>query len=322
MMENNTNVNSIGQLSEVSGSLRINCTVFRNFCDLVFELFAHSGRAHVWCFLRQLGNMASAVAQCQEATSKLQGLVQSGELEKAQPIIRNIKLLLIKFKATAGVSPSDNAESAAEVGAGVAALETFIVHSVKARDDKAFARYFSQLRSFYSMTTLEATPNQPKMLGLNLVRLLVGNDLASFHSELELVPQACVTSPFVLFPVELERSLMEGMYNQVLNARKKFPDPLFSEYLGPLEDAVRDEISQCAAASYPSLSLDAAQKLFNFSTREELLEYCADNEEWVVDGDRVRFPEKHEARVGREDLPSRRTIGEVLSFAGRLEQIV
>lgn len=286
------------------------------FCERGLEGLSAGG---TFCVEQQF--TMSAVAQCKNATTKLQGLIKSGDLDGALPVIKQIKLLLIQFNTTAGTALR-NDESAAEIAAAVDALESFIVHSVKSKDDAAFGRYFSQLRSFYSMTTLGATPNQPKVLGLNLLRLLVDNRLAEFHSELELVPQECVSSPFIRFPVGLERSLMEGMYNQVLHARANFPDPLFKEYLGPLEDAVRDEISQCAAASYGSLSLAAAQKLFNFSSSEELLEYCEDNEGWTVDGDVIRFPEKQETRVGRDDIPSRRTISEVLSFAARLEQIV
>ncbi len=87
---------------------------------------------------------------------------------------------------------------------------------------------------------------------------------------------------------------------------------------------MRGEISQCAEASYPSLSLAGAQKLLNFPSREDLLEYCAIHESWTVDeaAGRIQFPEKQESRIARDDIPSRRTIGEVLAFAARLEQIV
>lgn len=89
-----------------------------------------------------------------------------------------------------------------------------------------------------------------------------------------------------------------------------------------LEDAVRDKISQCSAESYTHLSLDAAQRLFNFKTREDLLDYCGLFEDWQVDNDRIVFPEKKAARLARDDIPSKRTVQEVLSFAARLERIV
>jgi len=250
-------------------------------------------------------------ADCSAATAELKSLIQAGKIDDCAAVMKKIKLSLIKLGG-----------SAADVAAAISALETFIVHSVKSKDDEAFGRYFAQLRSYYARTTPDATPDQPKVLGLNLLRLLVDNRLAEFHSELELIPEQFVDSPHVGFPVQLERSLMEGLYKKVLQARQHFPDPLFSEYLAPLEDAVRYEISQCAAASYRSLQLDAAVKLFNFSSHEDLLDYCEDFEDWKVEDGRIQFPEKKEAQVSRDDIPSRRTIGEVLAFASRLEQIV
>jgi hypothetical protein len=186
----------------------------------------------------------SVVAQCQAATKKLETLIASGSLDAAAPVMKEIKLLLIKL---GGAGASGGGDGDAEIAAAVAALEAFVVHSVKSRDDVAFGRYFAQLRAFYSKTTtLAATPNQPKVLGLNLVRLLVDNRLADFHAELELLPQEAASSPFVRFPVELERSLMEGMYQQVLHARQKFPDPLFAECVVFVRVCVRACVRACA----------------------------------------------------------------------------
>jgi 26S proteasome regulatory subunit N12 len=175
--------------------------------------------------------MASIVADCAAATAELSRLLNANDLRKAEPVMQRIKLLMIQFSVSGGAATrSELVES--EIAAGVSALEAFVVHSVKSSNAEAFARYFAQLRSFYSLSSPEATPGQPKVLGLNLLRLLVDNSLAEFHSELELVPQECVGSPFVQFPVQLERSLMEGLFKHVLQARQNFPDPLFAEYLG------------------------------------------------------------------------------------------
>lgn len=265
--------------------------------------------------------MAAVVDECKASTQQLAVALKAGDFDGANKVAKSIKRLLIRLSITSvDFVASDN--RVAELGAAINALEHFIVLAVRTADDDAFGRYFAQLRSYYAMTSPENTPGQPKVLGLNLLRLLVDNRLAEFHSELELVPEGYEESPFVQFPVNLERSMMEGMYKNVLQARQNFPDELFAEYLSPLEDAVRDKISQCAAASYTSLTLEAAQKLFNFSAREELIEYCEDFEDWTVDEGRILFPEKQEVKVTREDIPSRDTVKEVLSFASRLERIV
>ena len=175
----------------------------------------------------------STVEQCRAATKELKGLLANGDLEAAAPVLKRIKLILIQFTTSRG-NAAEGEQATAEIAAAVDALESFVIYSVKSQDDTAFGRYFAQLRSYYGMTTVEVTPLQPKMLGLNLLRLLVDNRLAEFHSELELVPHSCTNNKFVQFPVALERGLMEGMYKRVLQARKNFPDPLFEEYLGML----------------------------------------------------------------------------------------
>ena len=40
-----------------------------------------------------------------------------------------------------------------------------------------------------------------------------------------------------------------------------------------LTAAVRDDIADCAAAAYPSLSVGAAQRMFKFDSPAELAEY-------------------------------------------------
>lgn len=97
---------------------------------------------------------------------------------------------------------------------------------------------------------------------------------------------------------------------------------MFVSLLGPLEDAVREEISQCAAASYGYLQVDAAQKLFNFDSKQDLIDFVEIHEDWKLDGDRIVFPEKEESRLTRDDIPAKDTIRDVLSFAARLERIV
>lgn len=173
----------------------------------------------------------TTIEECTTATNKFVSLMKSGDFDAASALMGKIKLLIIQFGVASGASKlSDNAKH--EIAASISALEAFVVYSVRTADDESFSRYYSQLKSYYSMVPISATPNQPKVLGLNLLRLLVDNRLAEFHSELELLPQECVESKLVKFPVLLERSLMEGMYSQVLTACKSFPDPLFAEYQG------------------------------------------------------------------------------------------
>ena len=53
------------------------------------------------------------------------------------------------------------------------------------------------------------------MLGLNLMRLLVANRTAEFHTELELLSPEALGSAHVKHAVGLEQYIMEGAYNKV-----------------------------------------------------------------------------------------------------------
>jgi 26S proteasome regulatory subunit N12 len=57
------------------------------------------------------------------------------------------------------------------------------------------------------------------------MHLLVDNRLLEFHAELELSTGAEASNPFVSFPINLERHLMMGIYDESLNVQ--VPDPSY-----------------------------------------------------------------------------------------------
>lgn len=62
--------------------------------------------------------------------------------------------------------------------------------SVQMHDQQAFERNNQQLRQHYmdSRKALPPSPNEAVLMGLNLLRLLVQNLIAEFHTELEVIP--------------------------------------------------------------------------------------------------------------------------------------
>ena len=60
---------------------------------------------------------------------------------------------------------------------------------------------------------------------------------------------------------------------QILAARGSTPSPLYSSFMARLTDTVRDDIADCAAASYATLTLVAAQSMFKFDSMQELAAY-------------------------------------------------
>lgn len=62
--------------------------------------------------------------------------------------------------------------------------------SIRQADEAAFERNFQQLRVYYSdaRPLLPPSTQEAQLLSLNLLRLLVQNRIAEFHTELELLP--------------------------------------------------------------------------------------------------------------------------------------
>jgi len=110
-------------------------------------------------------------------------------------------------------------------------LETGALISIRVKDSAAFIRYWSQLQPFYDYSAAGYSPSKDrsKITGLYLLLLLSQGDYAAFHTVLEglvaaegegsgsgnLDVNVVENDPFIRYPVELERSLMEGSYDQV-----------------------------------------------------------------------------------------------------------
>lgn len=149
--------------------------------------------------------------------------------------------------------------------------------ALKAHDEAALERAFVQLKTFYSDTRaqLGASPSEPMMLGLNLLRLLTQNRIAEFHTELELVPAADRANAHVQAALQLEQWLMAGAYNKVLGAGASLPPEFGGYYLDTLTATVRDEIASCSERAYASITLGDAQKLMMFKSAKEAGDYAA-----------------------------------------------
>jgi 26S proteasome regulatory subunit N12 len=78
--------------------------------------------------------------------------------------------------------------------------------------------------------------------GLNLIRLLIQNRIADFHTTLESLPlpaDELLSNPFIRHPVNLERWLMEGSYSKVWNAREEAPAEEYKFFVDSLMGTIR-----------------------------------------------------------------------------------
>jgi 26S proteasome regulatory subunit N12 len=76
-------------------------------------------------------------------------------------------------------------------------------------------------------------------LGLDLLRLLVQNRIAEFHTELELLPVKAVEHHCSKHAEELECSFMEGANNQVLSVWQVVPHETYVYFMDLITKTVR-----------------------------------------------------------------------------------
>ncbi|KAK3014581.1 hypothetical protein RJ639_009814 [Escallonia herrerae] len=202
--------------------------------------------------------------------------------------------------------------------------EHAVVLSVKSEDQDAFERDFFQLKPYYTDAgaRLPSSPQEYPILGLNLLRLLVQNRIAEFHTELELLSSNALENPCIEHAVELEQSFMEGAYNRVLSARQKVPHETYVYFMDLLAKTVRDEIAGCSEKAYDSLSINDARQMLLFSSDQELTEYIKeDHPEWEIKNGSVIFQKAKDSAPCKE-IPSLQLINQTLSYARELERIV
>lgn len=174
-----------------------------------------------------------------------QSLNHHTEPSQTLPHLQKAKLALLQHNA---LIPSPQTPTKTLITAR-SILETGALLSIRARDPQSFVRYYAQLQPFYDWPALQSSPSaeRAKITGLYLLLLLSQGDYAGFHTLLESLIVAEGTSggdggagstveedQFIRYPVELERNLMEGSYDQVWRKTKGQDVPgeefaLFSE---------------------------------------------------------------------------------------------
>uniref|UniRef100_A0A6N2JZX1 CSN8/PSMD8/EIF3K domain-containing protein n=1 Tax=Salix viminalis TaxID=40686 RepID=A0A6N2JZX1_SALVM len=180
--------------------------------------------------------------------------------------------------------------------------EHAVLLSVKIGDQEAFERNFFQLKPYYTDagSCLPQSPQEYMILGLNLLRLLVQNRIAEFHTELELLSPTALEDPCIKHAVELEQSFMEGAYNRVLSAKHNVPYKSYDYFMDLLAKTVRGLL---------------------FPSENELLEYIKEEHpEWEIKNGSVVFQKAKESAPCKE-IPSLQLINQTLSYARELERI-
>ena len=214
--------------------------------------------------------------------------------------------------------------------------------SIHLKDVRSFQRNIAQLRPFYTdfVQLLPASGRQADITGLHLLSLLSNNQLADFHSELELLmhqdrqrsasASASASSssapllslPQLQYPIQLEQWLMEGCYHKVFSPSSPPPPlPDCELFLSSLLSTVRDKIADSAQAAYRSYPLHKAPHLLMYDDPKDADAFIAYVKQrgWEIKGDQLVLPQpsKHSTQVDQLDA-----IAQHLKYASELERIV
>eukprot|EP00003_Mantamonas_plastica_P003670 TRINITY_DN1288_c0_g1_i4.p2 TRINITY_DN1288_c0_g1~~TRINITY_DN1288_c0_g1_i4.p2 ORF type:complete len:113 (+),score=53.70 TRINITY_DN1288_c0_g1_i4:183-521(+) len=112
---------------------------------------------------------------------------------------------------------------------------------------------------------------------------------------------------------------MEGNYSKILNASHDVPMEEYNVFLDILVDTVREEVAECAANAYKTLSSKAAKKMLMFETDDDLAEYCEQNG-WKMDDQGVIVFDAQEEDAA--DIPAIGMVQKTIGYAVELEKIV
>eukprot|EP00735_Rhodelphis_limneticus_P015016 TRINITY_DN9151_c0_g1::TRINITY_DN9151_c0_g1_i1::g.12469::m.12469 TRINITY_DN9151_c0_g1::TRINITY_DN9151_c0_g1_i1::g.12469 ORF type:complete len:261 (+),score=35.89,sp/P02889/PSMD8_DICDI/39.76/8e-56,PCI_Csn8/PF10075.4/2e-25,SAC3_GANP/PF03399.11/3.2e-24 TRINITY_DN9151_c0_g1_i1:92-874(+) len=245
---------------------------------------------------------------------------QAGNLSKANSTFLDLKLAIATFPSLfPGASQQSTFKQ--EVLIAREALELGTLLSLKQQDINGFERNFLQLKPFYFdyVGQVDQSPRLYLMLGLNLLRLLVQNRIAEFHTELELIPIDQHDNPLIKLPLELEQYLMEGSYSKVIKAQFSPPDESYSYFLHVLQDTVRTVLAECSERAYDRLSLARAKTMFFFQNKDGEFDAFVAKNGWTVENGYIHFRKIEEKD---ESVPAMNLIQQTLQYAKELERVV
>lgn len=256
----------------------------------------------------------SQLAEARKLFDQLKVADSKNDLRACKTFLSSLKLALLGFSAA-----SQQAKEELQLSREV--LEFAVLLSVKNADQVGFERNYNQLKVYYadSRSAVPQSKDELLLAGLNLLRLLVQNHIAEFHTELELLPQEAQQGPYVGHVVQLEQWLMEGAYNKVLAARQHLPAPCYAAFMDLLATTVRDEVAGCSEQAYPSITVAHARQLLLFDSDAATLQYTSERG-WELRDGLIYFHPVLEKVV--RDIKSVESIGNSLTYARELERII
>lgn len=270
--------------------------------------------------------MIDSIMSLQKLAKEFVGAFEQAQYGKAAELLPKVKLELVKANL---IVPNKDATKE-DLIAARQVLEVGVLTSIHVRNEEEMNRLVAQIRPFYSQDLkLPQSNNENKLVALYLLLLVARNEIAEFHTELEMLEdEDAEADPYLCYPIRLERWLMEGSYDKVWRAitqQSEFPSPEFAILAESLVYTVRSEIAVCSEKAYTSLPISNARNLLFLNSDQEIVEFVSQQEGWEMKNGRIYFPDV--ATVNKEERSdgadsSEKLIANALDYATEIETII
>jgi hypothetical protein len=249
----------------------------------------------------------------------------------------------------------------------VRALECGVLLAVQKQDLDLFQTNYQQAAGVAAASSNATAPPvrvSNLITGLQLLNLLVHNQASEFHSLLEILSSSSSdeenqvdviqADPYIAFAVNLERKMMVGLYDQVL---EQLQSPLefllvgddddsgllqqqqqqqirscYAFFLQPLQRTLWEAVCDNFELSYTTLAVRAAADLLNMDVTEFVgyVEAERSVDDWLIENGTIEFVNNNNTfggtnaatTVDASDIPAKEWIASTLTYATEMERII
>jgi len=247
------------------------------------------------------------------------------DLEHCKRLMNEVRLATTKFNVPlpsqlkAGEVPKKEIYLARDI------LEAAALLSLKMKDESAFQRCLTQLKTYYFDYGAFLPPSVYKfdLLGAHLLNLLAENRIGEFHTELELISSHSDKGKDhenqIKFAIKLERCKMEGSYNKMFSeSSKTFPD-YYNQFTEKLVQTSRNDIADALEKVYEELTVSHAMDILLFKDANALQVFIGKRGWQLHQGDKIKFAANEEIK---REIGAPQLIAQNLRYANELERII
>eukprot|EP01067_Filipodium_phascolosomae_P001781 Filipodium_phascolosomae@DN213_c0_g1_i1.p1 len=210
--------------------------------------------------------------QCAELVEELRGRLDQAECDipKCKSLLSQLKIRTVHFGCASLILPS--VLNPRELVIIRDMLELGVLLGIRTKDIRLFESSMTSLKPFYLdfEKDIPSSSRQYPMVGCYLLFLLTENRVGEFHTEVELWGVAD-KNLYVKYAMDLERLIMEGNYNKVVEAAKVVPLPYYSFFIDRLLKTLQTKIGEWLEKSYSKLPKASAARMLFLPSTEALV---------------------------------------------------